>query len=119
MLALYIPAAQQLRYVRYSEDSFSRVYHLQQLEKDLHIEKCLAHAVEVDSDYALINVLAKTDCAYLCYGGLKEEEMGLQGIRSIRIDHKGESIFLGYIHRKAAELSPCAGEFLELLQSHI
>lgn len=110
----------QLRYVKYTEDSFSRVYHLQQLEKDLHIEKALTHAVEVDSDYALINVLSKTDCAHLCYGGLKEEnEMGLQGIRSIQIDLEGEKIFLGYIHRKSAELDTCAREFLTLLQSHI
>lgn len=110
---------QKLRYVRYREDNFSKTYHLQQLEKDLHLEKCLTHAVEVDSDYALINLLAKTDCAYLCYGGLKEEEMGLQGIRSIRINHRDEAVFLCYIHRKAAEPGTCAREFLDLLQSHI
>lgn len=108
-----------LRYVRYTEDSFSRVYHLQQLEKDLHLEKALAHAVEVDSDYALINVLSKTDCAHLCYGGLKEIEMGLEGIRSIQIEHEGEKIFLGYIHRKSTELGPCSKEFLKLLKSHM
>ena len=104
---------QKLRYVRYREDSFSRGYHLQQLEKDLHLEKCLAHAVEVDSDYALINILATTDCGYLCYGGLEMEEQGIQGIRSISIDcEQREGVSLGYIRKKSDELSEDAKEFL-------
>ena len=107
---------QNLRYVRYREDSFSRGYHLQQLEKDLRLEKCLAHAVEVDSDYALINILSTTDCAYLCYGGLPVDVNGLQGIRSIRIAYdKSEGVSLGYARRKSETISESAKEFLALL----
>ena len=104
-----------LHFVRYKEDGLSRTYHLQQLEKDLKLERAMDHAVEIDSDYALINLLTLTDCAYLCYGGLQREEAGIKDIRSIPVDYDKETVCLGFIHRKSEELTLISEQFLRTL----
>lgn len=106
-----------LKYVRFREDNLSKTYHLHQLEESLHLEHCMNHAVEVDSDYALLNILYSTNRTYLCYGGIKhEDDSELKELRSVPVLLKDSDVSLGYIRRKVSPLSDYALDFLELLK---
>ncbi len=110
---------QSMKYVTCSQDNVSKAYHLKSIERDFHIEKNIADGIEVGSNYALQNLLKKTDRAYLCYGGLRFEQNGKeQDIKSVEIAGITDKVFLGYIHKKTEELSIYAKEFLELIQKN-
>lgn len=106
-----------LSYIRYREDNLSKTYHLHQLEENLHLKHAMNHAVEVDSDYALLNILTNTDYAYLCYGGISDENYtSLNKLQSIPILLDETDISLGYIKRKGVPLTSYAVDFLSRLE---
>lgn len=103
-----------LSYVRMMEDNVSKTYHLHQLETSLKLEKNMEEAIEVSSNYALINLLARTNRVHLCYGTvLDHRREGLMGVRSIPVDYTEEKIYLGYIHKLSYPVSTYGEEFLE------
>ncbi|MDO4977056.1 MAG: LysR family transcriptional regulator [Eubacteriales bacterium] len=105
-----------LSFIRYREDNLSKTYHLHQLEETLQLRHAMNHAVEVDSDYALLNILTYTDYAYLCYGGISDENYtSLNDLRSIPVLLDEPDISLGYIKRKGVPLTCYAEDFLSRL----
>ncbi|MCQ2452204.1 MAG: LysR family transcriptional regulator [Oscillospiraceae bacterium] len=106
---------QDLRFVKYREDTLSQTYHLQQVYSDLGLENRMAHAVEIDSDSVLMSILRKTDCVYLCFSGYPNRKTTGKEILEIPVEYSREGFALGYIKRKSTQLSEVAREFLEMI----
>lgn len=107
-----------LKFVTLLEDAVSKNYHLHQLIQKLHLEKNMADAVQVNSNCALMNILAVTDRTYLCYGTVMDTQVtepDAEGIRTIPVifEAQQEKVYLGYIHKKDEDFSDLGGQFLE------
>lgn len=120
--AVYAEQLKDLKFVSLLEDSVSKNYHLDQLEKRLHLEKNMADAVQVGSNCALMNILAVTDRTYLCYGTVMDteiiepDEAGIRTIPVIFDEENTEKVYLGYIHKVMDPLSPLGKQFLTQIQ---
>lgn len=120
--AIHAEQLKDLKFVSLLEDSVSKNYHLDQLEKRLHLEKNMADAVQVGSNCALMNILAVTDRTYLCYGTVMDTEAGEPdeaGIRTIPVifdEDNTEKVYLGYIHKVIEPLSTLGKQFLTQIQ---
>lgn len=109
----------ELRFVKYREDSFSHMYHLQQVVSDLHLNEQFAQAVEVDSGSVLMNILRKTDYVHLAFSSLSHFSNEQSDIIEIPLEYDKEGFCLGYIKRSAVALDDTAEDFLKLLVSGI
>lgn len=110
---------QQMEFVKFSEDNLSKSYHLLQAERELRLEKKMTNAIEVESDYALINILLETSKGYLSYGIESHfNKTFIAELKDIPIEYCDENIHLGYIHQNTDPLSPLASQLLEQLRSY-
>lgn len=104
-----------LRFIRLFEDQISKTYHLNDIEKSLGLSRPLQIELEVDSAYALMNLLARTDLTHLCYGNIeKPHQNGLLGIRTIPVNIS-EEVVLGYIHPWDATPTQRTEDFISYL----
>jgi DNA-binding transcriptional LysR family regulator len=108
---------QKMKFLRWSEDSLSRTYHLEQIEREFQLKKNMADAIVVSCDYALMNILKETERAYLSYGIIRNEiQCFLGDLKEIPIKYESEQICLGYIHREAEPISLAGKQFLRQIQ---
>lgn len=107
-----------LKFVSLLEDAISKNYHLHQLEQKLHLEKNMADAIQVNSNCALMNILAVTDRTYLCYGTVMDTQViepDAEGIQTLPVvfENEQEKVYLGYVHKREEGLSDLGEQLLE------
>lgn len=117
-MQLQIEDLQNMKFIRWREDNLSRTYHLEQIEREFHLEKEMSDAIIVECDYALMNILKETDRAYLSYGVTRHGvECFFGELREIPVKYEKENICLGYIHRSEEPLSLAAKQFLNQIKN--
>jgi len=110
---------QNLNYVKFREDTLSRTYHLQQVLTDLELDSRMAHAVELDSDSVMMNILKETDRVVLCFSVVSNTRSGKKGIVEVPVEYSKEGFAMGYIKRKATQLNDVEAAFLKLISDGI